>query len=71
MSAKKTLQHNPSSLFHGYVCSHLTGFFLTESYLYSFVCFHISLQFLLVTFLKGFCLIAQEGFGSLFVKDTG
>ena len=27
--------------------------------------------FLLAIFLKGFCLIAQEGFGFLFFKDAG
>ena len=46
-------------------------FFLIESYLHSSFSFNISLQFLLVTFPKGFCLIAQEGFRSLFLKDAG
>ena len=46
-------------------------FFLTVSNLHSDFCFNISLQFLLVTFLEGFCLIAQEGFGSLFFQDAG
>ena len=46
-------------------------FFLSESYLHSSFCFNISLQFLLATFLKGFCLIAQKGFGFLFFKDAG
>ena len=46
-------------------------FFLIESYLCSSFCFNISLQFLLATILKGFCLIAQEGFGSLIFKDAG
>ena len=45
-------------------------FFLIESYLHSSFWFNISLQFLLVTSLKGFYLIAQEGFGSLFFKDA-
>ena len=45
--------------------------FLIESYLYSSFCFNISLQFLLVTVLKGFCLIAPEGFHSLIFKDAG
>ena len=43
-------------------------FFLIESYLCSSFCFNISLQFLLATILKGFCLIAQEGFGFLILK---
>ena len=46
-------------------------FFLIEFYLYSSFCFNISLQFLSATILKGFCLIAQEGFGSLIFKDAG
>ena len=40
-------------------------------YLYSPFCFTVSLQFLLATIQKGFCLIAQEGFGSLIFRDTG
>ena len=44
-------------------------FFLTESYLHSYFFCNIPLQFSLVTFLKGFCLINQEGFGCLFFKD--
>ena len=46
-------------------------FFLIESYLHSSFCFNISLKFLLATFLKGFCLISQEGFGFLLFKDAG
>ena len=42
--------------------------FLIEFYLHSSFCFNISLQYLLATFLKGFCLIAQEDFGFLFLK---
>ena len=43
-------------------------FFLIECYLYSSFCFNISSQFLLTAIRKGFCLIAQEGFGSLILK---
>ena len=46
-------------------------FFLIEFYLYSSFCFNISLQFLSAAILKDFCLIAQEGFGSLIFKDAG
>ena len=46
-------------------------FFLNESYVHSYFYFNISLRFLLVTLLKAFCLIAQEGLGSLFSKDAG
>ena len=42
--------------------------FEDQSYLHPYFRFNISVQFLLVTFLKGFCLIAQECFGSLFLK---
>ena len=41
-----------------------------QSDLHLYFRFNISLQFLLVTILKGFCLTAQDGFGSLFFKDA-
>ena len=49
----------------------LSKYLNRNRYLYSSFCFNISLQFLLATILKGFCLIAQESFGSLIFKDAG
>ena len=46
------------------------SFFLIESVLHSSFCFNISLHLLLATFLEGFCLMAQEGFGFLFFKGA-
>ena len=45
--------------------------FLTESCLHLYFRFIISLNVLLVKFPTGFCAMAQEDFGSLFLKDTG
>ena len=49
----------------------LSNYLNRNRYLYSSFCFDISLQFLLATILKGFCLITQEGFGFLILKDAG